>query len=94
MGYIDAGSTKKVGKYELMLSRPIGRRGTLELTIYKYKQPDNVMSRRKVYSTGYVTSQLAIDIYKKLSSAKLVEGYLRHRITKAGETKDKRIVVR
>ena len=85
MGYIDAGSTKKVGKYELMLSRPIGRHGTLELTIYKYKQPDNVMSRRKVYSTGYLSSQFAIDIYKKLSSVKLIEGYLTHRIIKAGK---------
>ena len=85
MGYIDAGSTKKIGKYELMLSHPLGRRGTLELSIYKYGQPDNVMSRRKVYSTGYVFTQVAIDTYKKLSSVRLIEDYLRHRITKAGK---------
>lgn len=85
MGYIDAGSTKKVGKYELMLSHPIGRYGTLKLSIYKYKQPKDVMSRRKVYTTGYVSSQFAIDIYKKLSSVKAIEDYLRQRITKAGK---------
>jgi len=85
MGYIDAGSTKKVGKYELMLSRPIGRWGTLELIIYKYKQYSNVMSRRKVYSTGYLPSQFAIDMYKKLSSVNTIESYLKQKITKAGK---------
>ena len=82
---IDAGSTKKVGKYELMLSRPIGRWGILQLTIYRYGRPDDVMTRRRVYGTGYINSQLAIDTYKKLSSVKDIEDFLRHRVTKAGK---------
>jgi len=87
MTTIDAGSSKRIGIYELMLSKPIGRWDVLDLTIYRWRNYD-VKSRRMIYSTGYISPpQFIRDLYKRLNSVKAIEEFLRRRAMRVGKSK-------
>ena len=76
MSYIDAGSTKKIGKYELMISRPIGIWTAFMLSIYKYRDPKDVRTRKKVWNSGYTHTKLVTDQYASLTTVRKIEAFL------------------
>ena len=76
-GRINVGSLKDVGKYELSIASGHGNR--LALWIYT-QSSDGKVGQKEVYSTGFKSPQIVINTYRRLSSVKAIEDYLKHRI--------------